>query len=117
MSTAKAFPAIRSPARALLPIVCWLVLAGTLGAQAASQTWTNAPVDNAWTNTNNWVGLAVPGAVNSTGNGDTATYNAPIPLSGIGGAGLPITNDVQRGIRNVLFDTATCGAYVFGTSL
>jgi len=35
----------------------------------------------------------------------------------IGGVSQPLTNDVQRGIRNVLFDTANCGAYVFGSNL
>jgi autotransporter-associated beta strand protein len=96
----------------------WLILfAATLQALAASQTWSNAPTDNYWATTNNWIGQAAPGALNSPGNADTATFNAPIPLSGIGGAGQPITNDLQRGIRNLLFDTANCGAYVFGTSL
>ena len=86
-------------------------------AFAASQTWTNAPVDNTWTNINNWVGRAVPGALNSAGaNADTATFNTAIPLSGIGGAGSPITNDLTRGIRFLLFDTASCGAYVFGNA-
>src|SRR5712672_2341380 len=98
-------------------VSCLITFAATWQAFCASQTWSNAPTDNNWTNINNWNGLAAPGAVNSTGNGDTATFNAPIPLSGIGGVSQPLTNDVQRGIRNVLFDTANCGAYVFGSNL
>src|SRR5215468_3116272 len=94
-----------------------LVFAATWQAFSASQTWSNAPTDNNWITTNNWIGQAAPGAVNSTGNGDTATFNAPIPIGGIGGVSQPLTNDVQRGIRNVLFDTANCGAYVFGSNL
>jgi autotransporter-associated beta strand protein len=92
-------------------------LLGVVSAQAASQTWTNAPVDNTWINVLNWNAQAVPGAVNSTTTSDTATFNSAIPGSGIGGAGNPITNDFQRGVRNMLFDTANCGAYVFGESL
>jgi autotransporter-associated beta strand protein len=100
-----------------LAVSCLITFAATWQAFCASQTWSNAPTDNNWTNINNWNGLAAPGAVNSTGNGDTATFNAPIPQTGIGGVSQPITNDVQRGIRNVLFDTANCGAYVFGSNL
>jgi autotransporter-associated beta strand protein len=93
------------------------LLASTGTVFAASQTWSNAPTDNYWATTNNWIAQAAPGALNSSGNADTATFNAPIPLSGIGGAGLPLTNDLQRGVRTVLFDMANCGAYVFGTGL
>ena len=90
---------------------------------AASQTWTNAPVDQNWANTNNWVGLAVPGALNQTGNSvnnDTATFNTPIPGSNIGGAALPIipddatiNGDRSRTLGSIIFDTTNCGAYVF----
>src|SRR5512140_1952339 len=91
------------PAPGLLTIItCVSLLAGMAPAlYAASQTWTNAPADPYWSNTVNWVAGAIPGAVNSSGNGDTATFNAPIPGSGIGGAGAPITNDNQRCIRSV----------------
>ena len=92
-------------------------LTATLKVQAASQTWTNAPVDNTWANTNNWVGKAVPGALNSSTTADVATFTNALPISGIGGAGNPITNDATRSIRSFLFDTANCGAYVFGNSL
>lgn len=102
-----------------------LLAAGGLMApqqtRAASQTWSNAPVDNTWTNVNNWVGKAVPGDVNinsaNTVNGDTATFNAPL-LGGIGGAGNPILPDDatvvgrSRRILGVTFDTTNCGPYV-----
>src|SRR6266498_2384768 len=62
---------------------------------AANQTWTNAPVDANWNNTNNWIGRALPGGLNMTGNtvnNDVATFNSPI-VSGIGGAANPILTD------------------------
>lgn len=89
-------------------------------AEAASQTWTNAPADNTWTNIHNWVGLGVPGNVNPAPSGlsaDMATFTNSIPASGIGGAANWITNDFQRDIGGMIFDTASCGAYVFGSSL
>jgi len=99
-----------------------LAMAVAPAAFAASQTWTNAPVSGAWNNTNNWVARAIPGALNSTGNGnnnDTATFNSPL-VGGIGGAGNPIVPDDAtvaaaraRSIGTVLFDTANVGAYVF----
>src|ERR1700744_1092688 len=67
----------------------WCVLlalagsAATQNLQAANQTWTNAPADNTWTNVNNWNSLAVPGALNLTGNtvnNDVVTFTNPIPL-------------------------------------
>ncbi len=101
-------------------------LLGVLNAGAASQTWTNAPADSAWNNTNNWVGRAVPGGLNMTGNSvnnDTATFNTPIPPSGIGSALNPIltdnataTNNARsRQIGSIIFDTADCGPYVFSS--
>jgi len=100
--------------------LCLLLAIGVLGAAsgwAASQTWTNAPADNYFNNTNNWVGQAVPGASNSTANADVALFTNAIPLSGIGGAGNAITNEYQRSLGGFIFDTATCGAYVFGNSI
>ena len=106
-------------ARALLTL-CGLTAA--LQVEAASQTWTNAPADATWGNTNNWVGKAVPGANNSTGNGanaDVVTFNAPLPISGIGGAGNPIQpddatlpGDRSRAILGITYDATNCGAYV-----
>jgi autotransporter-associated beta strand protein len=105
-----------------------LLLAGP-SARAASQTWTNAPVSQIWTNTANWAGGAYPGVVdlsNNTTVADIATFNTPIPISGIGGASLPIiTTDCDKPanslpatnrclqISGITFDTANCGAYVF----
>ncbi|HEY3760451.1 MAG TPA: autotransporter-associated beta strand repeat-containing protein [Verrucomicrobiae bacterium] len=99
------------------------IFAGGISAQAANQTWTNAPVDNTWTNVNNWVGLAMPGAINMTGNTtgiDQATFNSPIPGSGIGGAAHPIVSadatvaaDRSLEIGGITFDTTNCGAYFF----
>lgn len=97
-------------------------LFAAVSAQAASQTWTNAPVNSNWANTNNWVGLAMPGAISLTGNtvnNDVATFNSPIPGSGIGGSALPIltpnATNANRSLQigGVTFDTASCGAYVF----
>jgi autotransporter-associated beta strand protein len=93
-------------------------------ARAASQTWTNAPVDATWINTNNWIGQAVPGAINGTGNtpsADTATFTNAI-FSGIGGAANPITpdnatisGDRARSVLGITFDGPNCGAYVFNS--
>ena len=90
---------------------------------AASQAWTNAPVSQSWTNALNWVGQAAPGAFNLTGNtvsADIATFNSPIPGSGIGGVTAPIlvddatiSGDRSRQVSGIVFDTTNCGAYVF----
>jgi fibronectin-binding autotransporter adhesin len=89
---------------------------------AASQTWTNAPVDATWQNVNNWIGKPVPGDINQTSgnsvNNDVATFNTP--LSGtIGGAANPIipddatvVNGRSRRIGGITFDTTNCGPYV-----
>ncbi len=99
-----------------------LALLAAPSAFAASQSWTNAPVSGAWDNTNNWVARAIPGALNSTGNGnnnDTATFTNAL-FGAIGGAGIPIVPDDatvagarSRSIGTVLFDTSGVGAYVF----
>lgn len=103
-----------------------VALAASLAAPsllAANGTWTNAPVDASWPNTNNWVGQVVPGQVNNTGNNgvDTSlvTFNSPL-LSGIGGAANPIVPDdatVANGKARMMgqlnFIGANCGAYVF----
>ena len=90
---------------------------------AASQTWTNAPVSQSWTNVLNWAGQAVPGGINMTGNtvnGDIATFNSPVPVSGVGGVTAPVlvddattTGDRSRQVSGIVFDTTNCGAYVF----
>lgn len=100
-----------------------LLVAGTVALTtaanvfAASQTWTNAPADNTWTNILNWNSRAVPGALNSSTIADIATFTNALPISGFGGISRPITNDATRGVRGFVFDTANCGAYVFGGSL
>jgi autotransporter-associated beta strand protein len=102
------------------------LLLGGISAQAASQTWTNAPVDQTWLNTNNWVGQHFPGAINNVSpavNSDVATFNTPIPGSTIGGAAAPIkigdATTLNRGLQisGITFDTANCGAYVFQTNM
>src|SRR4051812_8939051 len=104
-----------------------LALLATVGtANAASQIWTNAPVDATWTNINNWVGRALPGGLNLTGNtvnNDVTTFNAPIANSGIAGAANPIltddatiNGDRSRQIGGITFDTTNCGAYVISNS-
>ncbi|HEU5396208.1 MAG TPA: autotransporter-associated beta strand repeat-containing protein, partial [Verrucomicrobiae bacterium] len=102
-----------------------VMLFGSISVQAASQTWTNAPVDATWTNVNNWVAKAVPGALNQTGNSvnnDVATFNSPI-FGTIGGAADPIVpddatilNDRSRTVGSIIFDTINCGAYVFNST-
>jgi fibronectin-binding autotransporter adhesin len=88
----------------------------------ASQTWTNAPADSTFPNTNNWVARAVPGALNLTGNtvnNDIVTFNSPL-AGGIGGLGNPILSDDAtvtnfaraRQIGGITFDTPNVGAYV-----
>ncbi len=102
------------------------LLMGGLSVRAASQTYTNTPVDQTWTNIANWDGGAFPGAINNVSpavNGDVATFNTPIPGSGIGGATKPILiPDSSNGnrclqISGITFDTANCGAYVFQTNM
>lgn len=86
--------------------------------EAASQIWTNAPVDANWATAANWVGNAVPGNVAPAPNGlsgDTATFNSPLPISGIGGLANPIQFVDQRCVKFISYDTADCGAYVLGT--
>jgi autotransporter-associated beta strand protein len=100
-------------------------LLGAPTAFAASQTWTNAPTDANWITAANWIANAVPGALNQTGNSvnnDTATFNSPIPVSGIGGIASPVTPDDatvngarSRALGSIIFDTANCGAYVFAS--
>ena len=120
-------PSHKPPQRPALPLAA-LIAAGSLAAaldsQAASQTWTNAPVSQSWTNVLNWQGKAVPGSINITGNttsSDVVTLNQPIPGSGIGGAALPIQPDDAttytgasqrtREINGITYDTVNCGAY------
>ena len=114
-------PAASNPPSALdrlwLLLIVIAGLLGAVGAQAANQTWTNAPVNNFWANTNNWNAQAFPGGSNIVNSTDVAFFTNAIPLSGIGGAGNPITNDFQRSLKGLVFDTASCGAYVFGNSL
>ena len=116
------------PQRPALPLAALLAagsLAAALDTHASSQTWTNAPVSQSWTNVLNWQAKAVPGSINITGNtvnGDIATLNQPIPISGIGGAALPIQPDDAttftgagqrtREIAGITYDTVNCGAYV-----
>ena len=120
-----------SPTRSSKTHVLKLIAAAGLAACcatsafAASQTWTNTPVSIQWTNVGNWVARAVPGAINSTGNGnnnDIATFNSPVTVGGIGSAAQPIAPDDattaatrSRSIGGVTFDTTNCGAYVFAS--
>ncbi len=109
----------------LIAAISLTAFAAAPAAFAASQTWTNAPVSGSWTNVLNWVAKAVPGNINqtanNTGSGDVATFNSPIPLSGIGGASQPITPDDatnagrSRGVSGITFDNTNCGAYVIAS--
>ena len=120
-------PSHKNPLRPGLPLAALIAgsLAAALDSQAASQTWTNAPVSQAWVNALNWQGKSIPGNTNVTGNtvnADIATFNQPIPGSGIGGASLPIQPDDAtiftgagqrtREINGITYDTVNCGAYV-----
>jgi len=116
--------------RVLTPLLSAVaLLLGLSFAQAASQTWTNAPVNGSLTNINNWVARLAPGANDQFANnvnGDVATFNTPIPGSLIGSAGTPITTaDATRAftatnrclsLQGFTFDTANCGAYVFSNT-
>jgi autotransporter-associated beta strand protein len=107
-------------------VSCLITFAATWQAFCASQIWSNAPIDATWTNINNWVGRAIPGVTNLTGNtvnNDVVTINAPIPNSNIGSAASPIltddatiVNDRSRQIGGITFDTANCGAYVISNT-
>src|ERR1051325_5398736 len=89
-----------SSSRFIRPVQIWTLIVASLFAApslfAASQTWSNAPVDATWTNIHNWVGLAVPGDINNATannvNADVATFNTPL-FSGIGGSANPIVPD------------------------
>lgn len=108
--------------------VCFVLLGffAHLSAFAASQTWSNAPTTSAWNLGSNWIANAVPGTTNLTGNtvnGDVATFNSPIPLSGIGNEANPVLTDDatlvavrSRQISGITFDTANCGAYVISNA-
>lgn len=86
---------------------------------AASQIWSNAPVNAEWSTNRNWIGNATPGQVGfSTGtqSTDIMTFTSPL-FGGIGGAGNPFRNsDAIRQVRTVVFDTADCGSYVLVSS-
>jgi fibronectin-binding autotransporter adhesin len=101
-----------------------LALVTAPAAFAASQIWSNAPVNANWNTAANWIGNAVPGAINQTGNtvnNDVATFNSPL-FGGIGGAGNPILTDDAtvlnlslnraRTFGGITFDTPNVGAYV-----
>ena len=97
-----------------LAAITALIAPGQL--HAASQVWSNAPANNAWSIAGNWVGNAVPGAINTSSSvTDTATFTNAI-FNGIGSASNPMTNDFNREIASIIFDGANCGAYVFGNS-
>jgi len=111
--------------RLLYAVTAVSSLTAALQVQAASQTWTNAPVSGSWSNILNWVGKAVPGDVNNTTantvNADVATFNSPI-VGGIGSAANPIVpddatvnNGRSRRISGIVFDTTNCGAYVISS--
>ncbi|MDR3458377.1 MAG: autotransporter-associated beta strand repeat-containing protein [Verrucomicrobiae bacterium] len=100
-------------------------LTAALHVEAASQTWTNAPVSGSWSNVLNWVAKAAPGDINNstanTVNSDIVTINSPI-TGGIGGAGNPIVPDDatvngarSRRVCGIVFDTTNCGAYVIAS--
>ncbi len=112
----------------LAALITAVALTATLKVQAASQTWTNLPVDATWTNANNWVAKGVPGGFVSNGstqNGDVVTFSNALS-GGIGGAANPIWVDVNtntypaftvitnREVGGFIFDSANCGAYVIG---
>src|SRR5690349_6222402 len=98
-------------------VIC-LFFAGVRSAQAASQTWSNAPTSSAWATAANWNANAVPGALNQTGNSvnnDVATFNTPLAGGTIGGAGNPILTDDattigtrSRTAGSIVFDTINC---------
>lgn len=114
--------------RRLPQLVAAIILTGLSAAPpafAANGTWTNAPVDANWANTNNWSGRVVPGQVNNTGNNaidnSVATFNTPL-FSGMGGAANPISvpsATVANGkgwmLGSILFSNSDCGAYVFSS--
>lgn len=106
--------------------LCCSVVALSASADAASQTWAAAPASSVWTNTANWVGAAIPGGINMTGNtvnNDICTFTNPIPGSLIGGVADPIQIDDftvaatrSRQIGGMVFDF-NAGAYVFAQTL
>lgn len=75
-----------------------------LGAASGNSSivWQSA-TDDAWGAGGNWVGGTAPG------DSDTAVFNGS-------GEALAVTPDAGRSVRNILFDTAACRAYVIGTT-
>ncbi|HYG23076.1 MAG TPA: autotransporter-associated beta strand repeat-containing protein [Verrucomicrobiae bacterium] len=123
MKTRSTRPSVCStPNPTISRLLACAVLGSAASAFAASQTWTNAPASALWNVPANWVGNAVPGDVNNTGNNnvnnDTATFNTPL-FSGIGGAANPIVpddatvvNGRSRRVGSIVFDGENVGAYV-----
>ncbi len=80
----------------------------------ATEAWTGGANTGAWQISGNWQAGAIPG--NTTGtpgnytNTDTATFNGP------GNGQLAITPDSNRNLQSIVFDTASAGAYVVGTT-
>ena len=54
---------IKAPISELIAVA----LLAAPSAFAASQTWSNAPVDANWATAANWIGNAAPGGINLTG--------------------------------------------------
>lgn len=96
----------------------------TGNVHAASQTWRATPADSTWAGTSNWgatgtvtpPGAIAPNATTVGANGDIATFNTALAGGTIGSITDPINNENQRYVRSVLFNTASAGAYVIGTT-
>jgi autotransporter-associated beta strand protein len=75
-------------------------------------SWTGGSgTDSNWVTTANWNAGLVPGELGTTGNGDTATFNAAI-----GGTGNPVMVDATRNVKSITFDTASAAAYTISGS-
>src|SRR5215471_2232612 len=100
MSTPTAFSPVRPLARALLPITCCLLLAGTLNSRAVSGTWTNLS-SSIWGDPTNWLNGFIADGVGDTA--DFSTINLPGDVT--------VSLDTSRTNTNLTFgDTDPTGS-------
>jgi fibronectin-binding autotransporter adhesin len=78
----------------------------------AIQSWALGATTSAWQTAANWTGGAIPGSTSSTTNTDTATFN----INPTNPATLAVAPDSGRNVQYVVFDTASAGRYVIGTT-
>lgn len=110
----KSISPLISPRILLLPTVAMLVGFFASDLQAADRTWSSDDTTANWSSTTNWGGLAAPGASGSGGNSDVATFSTVVGT--VGTSGTPIIFDSAWKLGSIVFDTASVGSFVIGTT-